>query len=251
MWPNMWPSVPGTDFNQGVRNSANVDWGAAAQQWLKSREYYEQWQQQQWQMMAATMAAAAAAPPEKPPVEDSGPGQNSDIAEKSKSLRQRPRPAVNTTRYLPANCFQASTVTANYDAWNSWPSWSQQATNQTVANDGSTRIPPLMDQKIPFYSANPLAASASPIPPNDDPKARDSWQASKQQQQHTASPTGLGLTFGFVLICLACLNLSCLLKIPNRTRSCLCGSVTASLTSKRKKLSKRKRQTTAAARRAS
>ena len=38
-----------------------VDWGVAAQQWLRNKEMYEQWQQQQYQMMMAAQAAAHAA----------------------------------------------------------------------------------------------------------------------------------------------------------------------------------------------
>ncbi len=48
-------------------NASNgVDWAAAAQQWLKSREFFEQWQKQQWQMMAASMAAATPGGTEQP-----------------------------------------------------------------------------------------------------------------------------------------------------------------------------------------
>jgi hypothetical protein len=58
MWhPNWPPASPAPDYTNstgaGKQLSDNVDWAAAAQQWLKNREIYEQWQQQQWQMMAS------------------------------------------------------------------------------------------------------------------------------------------------------------------------------------------------------
>ena len=40
---------------------SGVDWGVAAQQWLRNKEYYEHWQKQQYQQHLTAMAAAHAA----------------------------------------------------------------------------------------------------------------------------------------------------------------------------------------------
>ena len=45
----------------GPMMANNVDWGQAAQQWLRNKEMYEQWQQQQYQQHMQMMAAAHAA----------------------------------------------------------------------------------------------------------------------------------------------------------------------------------------------
>jgi hypothetical protein len=50
----------GMGMGGGMMNNG-VDWGQAAQQWLRNKEMYEQWQQQQYQMMMAAQAAAHAA----------------------------------------------------------------------------------------------------------------------------------------------------------------------------------------------
>lgn len=56
MWHPSW-GVP--EFNRSKRpTTENVDWGAAAQQWLKNKEMYEQWQQQQYQQHMQMMTAS-------------------------------------------------------------------------------------------------------------------------------------------------------------------------------------------------
>lgn len=56
MWqqPNGYP-------NQAPAEGGSVDWGVAAQQWLRNKEYYEQWQKQHYQQHLQMMAAAHAA----------------------------------------------------------------------------------------------------------------------------------------------------------------------------------------------
>jgi len=51
----------GGGMGMGGMMNNGVDWGQAAQQWLRNKEMYEQWQQQQYQMMMAAQAAAHAA----------------------------------------------------------------------------------------------------------------------------------------------------------------------------------------------
>lgn len=73
------PAYPGVAPG-AMPGQAGVDWGMAAQQWLKNKEFYEQWQQQQYQqhlqMVASAHAAAIASidptvvnnPPPPPPL---------------------------------------------------------------------------------------------------------------------------------------------------------------------------------------
>jgi hypothetical protein len=80
MWQQGWP--PASDGG----GSNSYDWGAAAQQWLKNKQLYEEWQQQQYQQQVQMMAAHAASiancidpnvvtnPPPPPPL----PTENSD-----------------------------------------------------------------------------------------------------------------------------------------------------------------------------
>jgi hypothetical protein len=56
MWHPNWIG----EYNRPKRpNSDKVDWGAAAQQWLKNKEMYETWQQQQQQYQATAAAQSA------------------------------------------------------------------------------------------------------------------------------------------------------------------------------------------------
>jgi len=61
MWQHNLGSSPGIPRPQAPNPG---DWASAAQQWMKNKEFYEQWQQQQYQqhiqMMAATHAAQMA-----------------------------------------------------------------------------------------------------------------------------------------------------------------------------------------------
>ena len=88
MWQQNWQQP---DYNKPP-GAGGFDWGSAAQQWLKNKEFYEQWQQQQYQqhlqMMAATHAAQMAQcidpsvvtnPPPPPPL----PVESADEPEKS------------------------------------------------------------------------------------------------------------------------------------------------------------------------
>jgi len=80
------PAVPGAPCEAGV------DWGVAAQQWLRNKEFYEQWQKQQYQQHLQMMAAAHAAqmaqcidpsvvsnPPPPPPLPEINSEGNSQV----------------------------------------------------------------------------------------------------------------------------------------------------------------------------
>ena len=75
MWqPNSYPDlsgakppvsggVPGMSVAPAATTAAEagMDWGVAAQQWLRNKEYYETWQKAQYQQHLQMMAAAHAA----------------------------------------------------------------------------------------------------------------------------------------------------------------------------------------------
>ncbi len=62
--PPMSGGVPGMSVAPGAAATpaeAGMDWGVAAQQWLRNKEYYETWQKAQYQQHLQMMAAAHAA----------------------------------------------------------------------------------------------------------------------------------------------------------------------------------------------
>lgn len=64
MWqPNSYPDYTGAQPPGAapMGDPSGVDWGVAAQQWLRNKEYYEHWQKQQYQQHLTAMAAAHAA----------------------------------------------------------------------------------------------------------------------------------------------------------------------------------------------
>ena len=91
MWQQPWQQSDSNNSDQ-----EGFDWGTVAQQWLKNKEFYEQWQQQQYQQQMQMMAAAHQAamstcidpsvvnnPPPPPPEPDGNENGSSNSASAS------------------------------------------------------------------------------------------------------------------------------------------------------------------------
>lgn len=98
MWQQGWP--PASNGSGGA-GAGGYDWGAAAQQWLKNKQLYEEWQQQQYQQQVQMMAAHAASiancidpnvvtnPPPPPPLpSENGEDQSSESGSNKNSLSE-------------------------------------------------------------------------------------------------------------------------------------------------------------------